>query len=349
MIRSQEPVHFSWPKMCIFKWPLTLVVYFELLSGKLRMSADTLGLIMEYPSCNHDDEKMRRIRPTIRAIEMTNPNEDEDDAYLNGFWNAISRMGECELSYVKFPEEKPANAGDYVQRVHKILEYYTTLQDASHPMNNKMLVLLGIATYSYKRLTELVSHELCEEISGRGIVRVMIENYIMMKYLLKNEAAHDDIWSDFQSYGIGQYKLVLARWRESGRDSSESHVAWEYIETLVNEHMDEEFLNMDTSYFDGHNVRKKAEDVGEKELWGLYYDYDSAFEHGLWGAIRESSLLKCNSPVHQYHCVPDLGNNQKLKSVWNDCVMVMEKTLAVLEETYGLPPHLKSGVDNAQE
>uniref|UniRef100_UPI004057B053 helix-turn-helix domain-containing protein n=1 Tax=Agathobacter sp. TaxID=2021311 RepID=UPI004057B053 len=34
-------------------------------------------------------------------------------------------------------------------------------------------------------------------------------------------------------------------------------------------------------------------------------DYDSSFEHGLWGAIRESSLLKCNNPAHKYHCLPE--------------------------------------------
>ena len=37
---------------------------------------------------------------------------------------------------------------------------------------------------------------------------------------------------------------------------------------------------MDTKYFDKQNIRLKAEDVGEKNLYGLYYDYDSSFEHG---------------------------------------------------------------------
>ncbi len=74
-----------------------------------------------------------------------------------------------------------------------------------------------------------------------------------------------------------------------------------YIEALVNEFKGEEFIDMDTKYFDKQNIRLKAEDVGEKNLYGLYYDYDSSFEHGLWGAIRESSLLKCNNPAHKYH------------------------------------------------
>lgn len=100
---------------------------------------------------------------------------------------------------------------------------------------------------------------------------------------------------------------------------------------------------MDTTYFGKQNIKSKASAVGEKALYDFYYDYDTAFEHGLWGAIRESSLLKCDCPSHKYHCVPDIENVQKLKSVWNDCVEVMNRTLMVLKETYGFPIHLSRG------
>lgn len=110
-----------------------------------------------------------------------------------------------------------------------------------------------------------------------------------------------------------------------------------YLGILINEYTDQQFLDMDTKYFDKYNVREKAIDVGEKDLFGLYYDYDSAFEHGLWGAIRESAMLKCSSAGHQFHCIPDVENNQKLNSVWPDCRSVMNKTLQVLKDTYTLP------------
>ena len=110
-----------------------------------------------------------------------------------------------------------------------------------------------------------------------------------------------------------------------------------YLGILINEYTDQQFLDMDTKYFDKHNVREKAINVGEKDLFGLYYDYDSAFEHGLWGAIRESAMLKCSSAGHQFHCIPDVENNQKLNSVWPDCRSVMNKTLQVLKDTYTLP------------
>lgn len=327
-----------------------VVIYFTLLGGRLSMQTEILNLILEYPKLSHSDEKMKMIRPTIRSIEispMKFEGEDDDFALVNIFWERISKMSDCELMYPNFLKEVP-DTTLYMENTKRILEYYSELSISADPLNNKMLVLLGISTYSYKRLLELVEHNLFNSISGRGIIRVLIEDYIMMKYLIKNESNHKDIWKEYQYYGIGQYKLIVSRFRDTSKDVSNSHVHYDYLDILVNEYIDEEFIDMDTSYFGKHNIREKAKQVGEQDLYGLYYDYDSAFEHGLWGAIRESSLIKCNSAAHQYHCIPDIENNQKLKSVWMDCVDLMDKTLNVLKDTFGLPEHFVIGGEDSE-
>lgn len=321
-----------------------VVIYFNLLSGKLQMPSKTLQLLLEYPTLSHEDEKMRMIRPLVRSMEMGSTEIDPFDAgYLDTFWESVSRMSDCELFYIKHAEDVPETE-DYMNKVKKVLQYYKELLVSVNPLDDKMMVLLGIATYSYKRLLELVEHDLFQTISGRSIVRILIEDFIMMKYLLKNESTHNNIWTEYQYYGIGQYKLIVERYLQSGKTLPNSHVSYDYMDILVNEYKNKEFIDMDTTYFNKQNVRGKAISVDEKDLFDFYYDYDSAFEHGLWGAIRESSLIKCNSPSHQYHCVPDIENNQKMKSVWNDCVHVMNKTLAILEDIYGLPSSLSEGV-----
>ena len=233
----------------------------------------------------------------------------------------------------------------YMENLHEIFAYLCELFTSSSPLDERMNVLLGIATYSYKRLKEAYDHNLFNTISGRSCIRVLIENYIMMKYLVKNESSHENIWRDYQLYGLGLYKLVLARFRENDV-SEQAHFDEKYIEALVNEFKEEEFINMDTKYFDKQNIRLKAESVDEKILYGLYYDYDSSFEHGLWGAIRESSLLKCNNPAHKYHCIPDIEDQNRLKTVLPDCIMVMNKTLLFLDEMYGIPEQVLSEVIN---
>ena len=251
-------------------------------------------------------------------------------------------MTDCNIFIIEFPEEK-RNVTAYMGKLHEVFAYLSELFVSTDPLNEKMNVLLGIATYSYKRLKEIYEYQLFNSISGRSCVRVLIEDYIMMRYLVKNEPSHDNIWRDYQLYGMGLYKLVLARHRESG-GLEQSHFDERYIEALVNEFKGEEFIDMDTKYFDKQNIRLKAESVGEKDLFGLYYDYDSSFEHGLWGAIRESSLLKCNNPAHKYHCVPDVEHEIRLKTVLPDCVMVMNKTVSFLNELYGIPEQLLNEV-----
>lgn len=317
-----------------------LVLYFSIKKGSLIVPEDELGMIMQYPCFEHTEEIMRIIRPNIRSCEMLILNLGIlDENFLEEFWWRISRMSECNLYCIKFP----GNTNDskkYMEFMYEIFRYLTECFTAIAPLDKKMLVLLGIATYSYKRLKEIIEHDLYNAIVGRCTVRTIIENYILIKYLLMNENREQKIWDKFQYYGIGLYKLVLARSRETNIDLSQSHVDYKYLELLVNEYMDEELIDMDTSYFDRQNIREKAISVGEKDLYGLYYDYDSSFEHGLWGAIRESSLLKCDSPAHQFHCVPDYENKQNLKNVWPDCVMVMNKIVAILNDLYSIPEPL---------
>lgn len=322
-----------------------IVLYFNLLSGKTHLMGEEIELLSAYSSSTHADEIMRMARPTVRAIEsMLLTFEKTDSKYIREFWRCVSDMTDCELFSVEFPEE---NRGItvYMERLHEVYMYFAELFAAAEPLDEKMNVLLGIATYSYKRLVEIYEHNMFNSISGRSCVRVLIEDYIMMKYLVKNEVSHENIWRDYQLYGIGLYKLVLTRHRECG-GIEETHFDEKYIEALVNEFKDEEFINMDTRYFDNQNIRLKAESVDEKNLYGLYYDYDSSFEHGLWGAIRESSLLKCNNPAHKYHCIPDIDNKTRLKTVLPDCIMVMNKTLVFLNDLYGIPEQLLNEVIN---
>jgi hypothetical protein len=325
-----------------------IVLYFESMSGRLHIRKEQADLLLKYPYLDHEDEEMRMIRPMIRSMELvTLAFEEPDLEYMNYFWESVSAMTECELMSIQFPEEE-MEIDMYMEQVFEVFDYLTAVFRETDPLNRKMQVLLGIATYSYKRLKEAYEHKLFNSPSGRSCIRVLIENYIMMKYLVKNESAHDDIWRDYQFYGIGLYKLVLARHRENA-EKRDSHFDENYIEALVNEFVIEDSIDMDTRYFDQTNIRIKAEAVNEKTLYGLYYDYDSSYEHGLWGAIRESSMLKCNTPTHQYHCVPDINDENILKTVLPDCIYVMNKIISFLRDIYGLPEKLFEEVMKFEE
>lgn len=323
-----------------------VVLCYLSLSNKFHLAnQEQVDLLTQYPTMKHDNPVMRHARPFIRASEIGISDFDKsaNNEHASFFWERISKMTDCKLFKIQFEEEK-RDTDQYIQCLQDIYSYLSEVFTKTSPLDNKMLVLLGIATYSFKRIKEVSDHKLSNTIVGRSSVRVLIENYIMIKYLIKNELSHKDIWNEFQEYGIGQFKLIVERSREQTPVRENSHVDYKYLEILVKDFKNEMFLDMDTRYFDNKNIRDKAKIVDENQLYGLYYDYDSAFEHGLWGAIRESSLLICNNPLHHYHCIPDINDEQNLKSVWPDCVMVMNKTINVFDEIYGIPDSLVKGI-----
>ena len=153
-----------------------VALYFNLLSGKVHLLKEQVDLLTAYPTANHSDEIMRMARPTVRSHEMMILTfEKIDSIYLKEFWRCVSEMTDCSLFVIEFPEEQ-RNITAYMEKLHEVFTYLSELFVATDPLNEKMNVLLGIATYSYKRMKEIYEHQLFNSISGRSCVRVLIED-----------------------------------------------------------------------------------------------------------------------------------------------------------------------------
>jgi len=174
------------------------VVFSALKSGKVQDMTSAFQRLDSYPTLEHSDEKlMPMLRSSIRAFEIgiVNIDETNSDEYLTHFWNRVEKIMECNLFYVDMKEE-PVEAQDFLNEVKSILSYHSDLMLAAKPTDSKYTVLLSLATYAYKRLVEVVEHNLFHAISGRGCVRVIVECCIMMKYLLDEEKNHSNIWDE---------------------------------------------------------------------------------------------------------------------------------------------------------
>lgn len=64
-----------------------------------------------------------------------------------------------------------SDANLYIDKVEAILRYYSELLKSSSPLDNKMLVLFEITTFSYKRLVEVL-HEKQIKQNYRPIIAV---------------------------------------------------------------------------------------------------------------------------------------------------------------------------------
>lgn len=226
---------------------------------------------------------------------------------------------------------------DFYEIAKKTIEYFSA-NNEDKKMESKYAVIMGMTCYIYKIYQEIVEKHMQNGIGGRILFRTMLETYINLKYIMQQEGEVSDIYERFKAYGNGKYKLIMAKLREEKYTvSDDSQIDEKIMELIVNEDMDEAFVNMSVGYFDKKGVRTKFQKCGEDELYEIYYEYATNFTHGIWGAIRESSMLICDNPAHTYHCVPDYHMNQNLRSVLGDCEMVMKKTFDAIATYIELP------------
>lgn len=288
----------------------------------------------EYPYTDHEDTKMRSYRPTIRSMEGIGFTEC-DIQFNSKFWRDIGMITPCNPIMIKF-DENLEDYNEFISECQKVIEYVLITNKEKSLSEDRFDVIIGSVNYALKIFIEINSKSLGNSILGRHGIRTIIEIYIILKYLIKREADKPNIWEEYKLYGISKYKLILLKARESNLDKT-SHFIPPIAEALVNEFKDEEFIDVDLKYFDKQGIREKSIEVGEKELYDLFYDYDSSFSHGLWGSIRESTMLHCNNPDHLYHSIPDIYSNQQLPDVKSDSIKIMKKLFILLAETFDIP------------
>jgi len=290
---------------------------------------------MNYPYTSHDDEKMRIYRPSIRATEMMDIESSPNKNFIDFFWKEIGMKTDCKPIVIGFKnEEEKMDYKKYILDFQEKLNHLLNEHKEKSLADDKFDVIIGTITYALKIFNDVIEKNLDDSILGRHAFRTILETYINIKYLLKIETEHPNIWEEYKLYGIGKYKLPLLKERENTEEKDKTHFVEQIIDIIINEIIWEEFVDIDLRYFDNKKVKEKFEEVDEKYLYEVLYEYDNNFIHGFWGAIRESSMLHCDNATHKYHSIPDIGFQQKLPSVTNDIYKIMNKFLKMLDEVF---------------
>ena len=242
---------------------------------------------------------------------------------------------ECELFSVTC-EPCQEDFSDFIADLEEILEYLLVENKNLLFSSTKFVVLSSMLAYAKKLFAEVLQNKIGTLIVARSSLRTIIEILIMVKYLEKNSKDKPEIWEDYKKYGVSKYKLVLLKARETAVEP-DSHLRPDYIDVIVNEDTWEEFTDIELRYFDKTGIREKSLEVNEKDLYDLFYDYDSSFSHGLWGAIREGGVVKCNNPAHQFHLFPDFSGVQACPDVLPDMVKILKKLISFMDSQFPLP------------
>ena len=301
------------------------------ISNKLEILPQALGT---YYKLDHSDEVMKLYRPVIRSTFQALCVMDTGKALSKLIWEKLAEISECNPLVVVW---EGIGEMEFYKKITKVIDYIAAT-NADKKMDEKYTVVMGITCYIYKIYREIMEKKLQNDISGRILFRTMTESYVNLKYIMKQETEVPDVYNRFKAYGLGKYKLVMAKVREGKYAVSEdSQFHQKIIELLVNEDMDEAFVNTSFGYFDKTKISKKFSICDEEMLYEIYYEYGTNFTHGFWGAIREASMLICDNPAHNYHMVPDYNATQTLRSVQNDCDILMRKLFELISRYIELP------------
>lgn len=314
-----------------------VVTSMMIFQGKLKLprGSDLEDALKNYPYTHHEDEKMKKYRPFIRTLEMMDIQVSPNKNFIDLFWKELGLKTKCNPLIIGFKqEENQVNYKLYISKYQEKISHLINSKKELSIMDDKFDVIVGTATFTLKIFNDVIEKGLDDSILGRHAYRTILESYINIKYLQKIEAEHENIWQEYKIYGIGKYKLPLLKNREITETKDETHFIEPIVEILINEIVWEEFLNIDLRYFDNKKIKEKFEEVGEKYLYEVLYEYDNNFIHGFWGAVRESSMLHCNNPTHKYHSIPDINFEQKMPSINDDIYRIIDKFSKLIDESF---------------
>lgn len=305
-------------------------VLFHLLSGRLKLPTEEHDRqILEYPTFGMPQE----VRPTVRAQEGLITQTSEGCApWPLFFWNQCLRDTPCEARHTMETDVSPriASTRAQVREVREALARHektcltTTDVDAKHD------AVFGLGAYSLAIIDELLWLGNSTSILGRLGLRTLLETYVTLSYLATVDDSQS--WKTYRQYGYGQAKLAFLKLDDSTATSPTS-VNTKILSQLANEDRWQEFVSINVGHWAERDLRKLSKKAGVKLDYDRFYPWTSAFTHGNWAAVRNSSFDLCINPVHRLHRIlrPDTAI---LGDVVEDACELVDKTLAIIDGVY---------------
>lgn len=322
-----------------------LTIMFKVAIGKAHFPGHMVKDLLKYVELEPEAEEMRSIRPSIRAAEMAfrmMPGEEAVQSdWCKEFWKEALERGDCVPEFGA-RRARPVDRVDeealhkqWFEKQFELVERFLRLQ-ATSGVDARFDAIFGIALYAGNVLLEVTHGNNRFGISGRLMLRTLVECRITLAYLLgRNE---DALWLRFRRFGAGQAKLALLKFDDSSLPPK--FLSEEALTRIANEDISEEFLAVELGHWCDADLRKMAEFAGVKDDYDAFYGWSSAFVHGNWSAVRDASLATCINPLHRLHRVPR-GVQRFLESVLEDSVQLFNKICSDVDRAYtGASPPL---------
>lgn len=304
-------------------------------SGKFHLQTeDQFREFTEYP--NYEDQ--RRVRPSIRAIEMQFGGGMMNDDYSKGkkvwsenFWEECKDKTTC---FVPEPERSSIDF-DLVKTVTSVRDIWGELSDhfvATDKFTHvqaKRDASFGFCFYALILTQEGLASS-GKFLTAKLAIRMLAEIYITFKYLIS--VGDEKLWDIYRSYGSGQAKLTFLKLDEILEDKP-GYIKRENVEALANEDIYMDFQNIDLGNWAKTDLRKMSQVSDCKDVYDAYYSWPSSYAHGQWCAVRDVVFTTCYNPLHRLHRVPRPSPRYE-DGAESDLILLFNKVLDLLNDVY---------------
>jgi hypothetical protein len=292
--------------------------------------------LLRYP--HHGD--MRAVRPTIRSMEGAiddlqnigaNPNN-----WTEHFWQTCLLNTPCEKVELLM-EQKETCTSINIDKIDSLilqLNEHCNKNRLDSAINPKFDTTFGISLYSLQIFREIVKNQMQNTILGRTALRSIVECFITLRYLRKND--NPDLWLAYRNYGSGQVKLALLKFDEIGE--CPNFVDQGKLKLNINYDRGEEFLSINLGNWEKTSLRDMSEKSGTKKEYDLYYTITSGFVHGMWEAVNEATFEYCGNPLHRFHRIP-INSSPQLNDIIPDAINLINKILGDVDRLYPQFPY----------
>lgn len=291
--------------------------------------------LLEYPNKGN----MREVRPFIRATEiMLSPMLFQNkSSWSEIFWKNTFIQTLClPIPHETYDKPKQIEYTRLEKIRIEIVELFLD-KDTYTSFDPKTDALLGNTLYALRLLSELSVTNLSRSATGRLVLRSLSEIYITLKYLaFKNS---DEVWQNYRAYGVGQAKLCSLK--DEDLDKKPKFFDNELVKRIANEDKWEEFVDIELGNWDKSSLRDMSVESGCKDIYDMYYSWTSAYTHGSWGAVRESTMDVCGNPLHRMHRIPCISIHP-LPDTLADSVFLMNKILELVGNEF---PSFKDNIE----
>jgi hypothetical protein len=314
------------------------IVLSKIKSGRISFASTLqarLHSILEYPNhAEHDSSaSIRALEQGLRFNQESQPVDETAEDWPNAFWHECAQKTNCYVDDVPQPSLLEYNQ-------HEIFEDVRLIQQELVQLFRKTIIntnvdarhdtIFGFALYSLALLIELFTGHNNQGLTGRLILKTLVDCRITLAYLLCKD--EQELWSKFRCFGTGQAKLASLKLNEL-EGKKPSFINELTLEFLANEDIYEEFLAINIGQWCGLDLRKLAIESGTKEAYDNYYGWGSTFSHAHWSAMRDSCFITCQNPLHRLHRIP-LLEHRIMEDALPDGIVLVNDILSDLAMIY---------------